>query len=120
MQQGRIKDAFPYLQKVIEQNERHCSREILRELGLMYLLNKQYEDARRELAMYIERRSYDPEGLYYYGQTLERLGQPAQAREMFARAVEAARATPRFRQRYTAKWSRLAQKQLQRLKSPNS
>jgi len=120
LQQGRIKDAFPYLQKVVEQNERHCSREILRELGLMYLLNKQYEDARRELAMYIERRSYDPEGLYYYGQTLERLGQPAQAREMFARAVEAARATPRFRQRYTAKWSRLAQKQLQRLKSPNS
>jgi len=39
---------------------------------------------------------------------------------MYARAVEAARATPRFRQRYTAKWSRLAQKQLQRLKSPNS
>jgi hypothetical protein len=27
-------------------------------------------------------------------------------------AVEAARATPRFRQRYTARWSRLAQKQL--------
>jgi len=120
LQQGRIKDAFPHLQKVVEQNEKYCSSEILRELGLMYLLNKQYEDARRELAMYIERRSYDPEGLYYYGQTLERLGQPAQAREMYARAVEAARATPRFRQRYTAKWSRLAQKQLARLRSLNS
>ena len=114
LQQGRIKDAFPYLQKVLDQNEKHCSSEILRELGLMYLLNKQYEDARRELAMYLERRAYDPEGLYYYGQTLERLGQPEQAREMYARAVEAARATPRFRRRYTAKWSRLAQKQLAR------
>jgi len=43
------------------------------------LLNKQYEDARRELVVYIERRAYDPEGLYYYGQTLEGLGRPAEA-----------------------------------------
>jgi len=95
---------------VLEQNEKHCSSEILRELGLMYLLNKQYQDASRELTVYIERRAYDPEGLYYYGQTLEGLGRPAEAKEMYARAVEAARATPRFRRRYTAKWSRLAQK----------
>ncbi len=115
LQQGRLKDAFPHLQTVLQQNEKHCSSEILRELGLMYFLNKQYEDAQRELAMYIESRSYDPEGLYYYGQTLERLGRVAEAREMYARAVEAARATPRFRQRYTARWSRLAQKQLARL-----
>jgi len=112
LEQGRLKDAFESLQAVLDQDEKHSSGEILRELGRMYLAAKQYEDARRELAMYVERRPYDPEGLYYYGQTLERLGDAPGAREMYARAVEAARATPRFRRRYTAKWSRLAQKQL--------
>ncbi len=112
LEQGRLKDAFESLQTVLDQNEKHSSSEILRELGRMYLAAKQYEDARRELSMYIERRPYDPEGLYYFGQTLDRLGDAAGAREMYARAVEAARATPRFRRRYTAKWSRLAQKQL--------
>ena len=112
LEQGRLKDAFESLQIVLDQDEKHSSSEILRELGRMYLAAKQYQDARRELAMYIERRPYDPEGLYYFGQTLERLDDAAAAREMYARAVEASRATPRFRQRYTAKWSRLAQKQL--------
>jgi tetratricopeptide (TPR) repeat protein len=112
LEQGRLKDAFPHLQIVLEQNEKHSSNEILRELGRMYLSNNQYEDARRELSMYVERRPYDPEGLYYYGQALERLNDPARAKEMYERAVEAARATPHFRRRYTAKWSRLAQKQL--------
>src|SRR5439155_6667491 len=112
LEQGRLKDAFESLQAVLDQDEKHSSGEILRELGRLYLAAKQYEDARRELAMYVERRPYDPEGLYYYGQTLERLGDAPGAREMYARAVEAARATPRFRRRYTAKWSRLAQKQL--------
>src|SRR5262249_5792826 len=114
-EQGRLKDAFASFQTVVDQNEKHSSNEILRELGAMYLAAKQYEDARRELAAYIERRPYDPEGLYYFGQTLERLGDKTAAREMYARAVDAARATPRFRRRYTDKWSRLAQKQLRKL-----
>jgi tetratricopeptide (TPR) repeat protein len=118
LEQGRLKDAFESLQTVLDQNEKHSSSEILRELGRMYLAAKQYEDARRELAMYIERRPYDPEGLYYYGQALEHLGDTAGAREMYARAVEAARATPRFRRAVTARWSRLAQKQIGRLPRP--
>src|SRR5439155_10857234 len=114
LEQGRLKDAFACFQTVVDQNEKHSSSEILRELGAMYLTAKQYQDARRELAVYIERRPYDPEGLYYFGQTLERLGDKTTAREMYARAVEAARATPRFRRGYTDKWSRLAQKQMRR------
>ena len=115
-EQGRLQDAFTHFQTVVDQNEKHSSSEILRELGAMYLAAKQYEDARRELATYIQRRPYDPEGLFYYGQALERLGDVAAGREMYTRAVDAARATPRFRQRYTAKWSRLAQKQASRLR----
>ena len=38
--------------------------EILRELGGVYVTARQYADARKELADYIERRPYDPEGLF--------------------------------------------------------
>ena len=73
--------------------------------------------ARNELATYIERRPYDPEGLYYLGQALEGLGQLAEAREMYKRAVEAARTAPRYRRPFTARWSRLAQKAERKLRS---
>ena len=69
------------------------------------------EDARRELAIYVERRPYDPQGLYYYGRALEELGDPRAAREAYAQAVEAARTAPHYRRRVVAGWSRLAQRQ---------
>jgi hypothetical protein len=100
---------------VVDQDEKHSLSEILRELGAVYLANRQYADARNELAVYIERRPYDTEGLYYYGQALEGLGDSNTAREMYARAIESARTAPRYRRRYIAKWSRLAQKQLGKL-----
>ena len=75
---------------------------------------RQFKDARNELAAYVERRPYDPEGLFPTGQTMEGLGQMAEARELYARAVEAERTAPRYRRRFTAKWSRLAQKALEK------
>src|ERR1019366_762948 len=52
------------------EGERHSFSETLRELGGIYIAARQYADARNELAIYTERRPYDPEGLYYYGQSL--------------------------------------------------
>lgn len=115
-EQGRLKDALAYFQTVVDQNEKHNSSEVLRELGAIYATAGQYEDARNELQTYVERRPYDPEGLYYYGVALQELGDPARAHEMFARAVDADRTAPRYRKRFTAPWSRQAQKQLGRLK----
>jgi tetratricopeptide (TPR) repeat protein len=115
-EQGRPKEALAYLQTVINQDEKHSASEVLRELGGIYVAAKQYGDARHELAPYVERRPYEPEGLYYYGQTMEGLGDPAAARDLYARAVEADRTAPRHRRRYTARWSRLAQKALGRLR----
>jgi hypothetical protein len=46
---------------------------------------------------------------------MEGLGDPAAARQAYAAAVEADRTAPRYRRRYTARWSRLAQKQLGKL-----
>jgi tetratricopeptide (TPR) repeat protein len=111
-QQGRLKDALTEFQTVLDQNEKHHQSEVLRELGALYNSVKQFEDARHELARYIDRRPYDPEGLYYYGQSLEGMGQVAEAREVYARSIEAARAAPLYLSRSAAKWSRLAQKRV--------
>ncbi len=113
-EQGRLKDALGHFQTVIDQDQAHSSSEILKELGALYLAVRQYSDARNELQPYVARREYDPEGLYYYGRALEGLGDNAGARDAYSRAVEAARTAPHFRRRYTAKWSRLAQKQLRK------
>jgi tetratricopeptide (TPR) repeat protein len=114
-EQGRLDDALKEFQIVLAQDPRHNLSEILRELGGTYLAAGRLEDAASYLALYVERRAYDPEGLYYYGQALEGLGHPAEAREMYARAVEGARTAPRYRRRFTARWSRLAQKQERKL-----
>jgi tetratricopeptide (TPR) repeat protein len=114
-EQGHLREALAHFQTVVSQDERHSFSEVLRELGGIYVAARQYADARNELATYTERRPYDPEGLYYYGQSLEGLGETAAARDAFGRAVEADRTAPRYRRRYTARWSRLAQKQLGRL-----
>lgn len=114
-EQGRLTDALTHFQMVLDQDEKHNLSEILREIGATYVAARQYEDARRELAEYIERRPYDAEGLFYYGQALESLHHKDEAREAYARSVESARTAPRYRRRYTARWSRLAQKQLGKL-----
>jgi tetratricopeptide (TPR) repeat protein len=114
-QQGRLNDALGHFQTVVDQDEKHSQSEVLRELGGIYLSVRQYQDARHELERYVERWPYDPEGLFYCGQALEGLGDAAAARAMYARAVEAARTAPRYLRRSTARWSRLAQKQMHKL-----
>jgi len=113
--QGRIDDALKEFQIVLQQDSKHSLNEILRELGGVYLAAGRLQDARGQLEIYTGRRPYDPEGLYYYGQTLEGLGRAGEAREVYARAVEAARTAPRYRRPFTARWSRLAQKQERKL-----
>jgi tetratricopeptide (TPR) repeat protein len=112
LEQGRLKDALQSFQTVLDQDEKHHQSEILRELGALYIAARQYEDARGELERYIERRPYDPQGLFYLGQATEALGRTAEAHGYYERAIEAARAAPAYLQRSAAKWSRQAQKQL--------
>jgi tetratricopeptide (TPR) repeat protein len=117
-EQGRLKDALGHFQTVLDQDEKHNQSEILRELGAVYIAARQYGDALNELATYADRWPYDPEGLFYYGEALEGLGRVEEARGMYERAIEAARAAPRYRRRFTDKWSRLAQKQIRKLDVP--
>ncbi len=112
MEQGRVADAIASFEIVLKQDARHSSNEIHRDLGSAYLAAGRIEDARRELELYTDRREYDPEGLYWYGQVMDRIGNSAEAQALYRRAVEAAATAPRYRRRYTAKWSRLAQKKI--------
>jgi tetratricopeptide (TPR) repeat protein len=110
-EQGRFKDALAQFQTVVNQDERHNQSEILRELGALYISARQFEDARHELAEYVERRPYDPEGLFRYGQALEGLGRTKEARDAYDKASEAASLAPSYLRRSAARWSRLARKQ---------
>jgi tetratricopeptide (TPR) repeat protein len=116
-QQGRLDDSLRHLETALRQDERHSSSEVHRELGALYLALNRLPDADHELALYTERREYDPEGLYYYGQVLERIARPAEAREVYGRAVESARTAPRYRRPQLARWSRLAQKAAAKLEA---
>src|SRR5208337_3725547 len=111
-EQGRTADALAHFQMVLRQDPKHGASEILRDLGGIYVSMGDFAAAKRYLETYVERREYDPEGLYYYGRALEGLGNREEARKLYARAVEAARTAPRYRRRLVSQWSRLAQKRL--------
>jgi len=113
--QGRPEEALAYHETVLKQDPKHRSNEIHRELGATYLALGRLAEAERELTLYTERREYDPEGLYYYGQVLDALGRKSEAKEAFTRAVDSARTAPHYRRHLVARWSRLAQRGAKRL-----
>jgi len=111
-EQGRLQDAINHFGVVLEQDDKHGQSEIWREIGATYLAASMSTEAKDALEKFIERRSYDPEGLYYYGKTLEELGQRDEAREMFSRCVEAVKTMPSYRYREQRKWDKLARERL--------
>jgi tetratricopeptide (TPR) repeat protein len=111
-EQGRLQDALNHFSVVLEQDEKHAQSEIWREIGATYSAASMFAEAKETLEKFIERRPYDPEGLYYYGKTLEQLGQRDEAREVFARCVEAVKTMPSYRYREQRKWDKLARERL--------
>jgi tetratricopeptide (TPR) repeat protein len=111
-EQGRLQDAINFFSIVLEQDEKHSHSEIWREIGATYLAASMHGDAKDALEKFIDRRPYDPEGLYYLGKTLEQLGKQAEAREVFNRCVEAVQTMPSYRYREHRKWDKLARDRL--------
>jgi hypothetical protein len=74
----------------------------------------QYNESLEPLERFVDRREYDPAGLVYLGEALEHLGREAEAQQMFARAVEAAKTMPVHRRGETRPWARRAQDRLKR------
>jgi tetratricopeptide (TPR) repeat protein len=111
-EQGRLQDAINYFSVVLDQDQKHAHHEIWREVGATYLAASMFGEAKDALEKFIDRRPYDPEGLYYYGKTLEQLEQRDAAREIFDRCIEAVKTMPSYRYREHRKWDKLARDRL--------
>jgi len=116
-EQGRFDDAIRYLTRAAGLNDKLASSEVWRELGAAYFGASRFEEAAAALAKYTERRSYDPEGLYWYGKALAGLGRDAEAREAFGQCVEAVDTMPKHRRAEVRKWKGLAKTGLSGLKA---
>jgi tetratricopeptide (TPR) repeat protein len=111
-QKGDLQQALNHFSKVVEQNDKHAVSEIWREIGATYLAANMLGEARDALEKYVERRSVDPEGLYYLGKVLKAQGENERAREMFRQAIESAQTSPDYRRRELRYWSKLAEKEI--------
>jgi hypothetical protein len=111
-EQGRFDDAITFLKTTAGLNEKLSSGEVWRELGAAYFGAGRLEEAAAALQKYTERRSYDPEGLYWYGKTLAALGKVAEARNAFEQCIEAVDTMPKHRRAEVRKWKGLAKAEL--------
>ena len=115
-EQGRINDALAHLETVLRQDEKHSLSEIHRELGAVYLALGRLDDARpRTVDLRTAARVRSRRSLLLRTSSANVWATRAAARTLYLRAVEAARTAPRYRRRFTARWSRLAQKQARKL-----
>ena len=116
-EQGRLSDAINHFTTVVSQDDKHAHHEIWREVGATYLAAGMLNEAREALERFIARREFDPEGLFYLGETMAKLGDTAQARELYTRSRDAAATMPYHRRRLTGKWGKLARQRLFTLRS---
>ncbi|HTS75591.1 MAG TPA: tetratricopeptide repeat protein, partial [Bryobacteraceae bacterium] len=111
-QHGRVDDAIARLKTAASIDDRLAQSEVWRELGAADFEAGKIEEARAALEKFTDRREYDPEGLYWYGKTLKTLGREAEARQMFERAIEAARTMPRHRRAQVRVWASRAKSEM--------
>jgi len=110
---GDLQKAIEHFSVVVEQNDKHSTSEVWREIGATYLEAGMPKEARDALEKFVDRRSFDAEGLYYLGRVLKQQGEPDKAREMFEQAIESVKTSPDFRRRSDARhWSKLARKEI--------
>lgn len=114
--QGRFDDAIRHLQTASSLNDKLATSEVWRELGAAYVGASRFEEAATALEKFTDRRSYDPEGLYWYGIALLRLNRNAEAKDLFERSIEAVKTMPRHRRAHVRKWGSLASKELRGVK----
>jgi tetratricopeptide (TPR) repeat protein len=113
---GKWDEALEHFNAVAAQDHEFSQSEVWREIGAVQAAASRDQDARAALEHYAERRPYDPEGLYYFGATLAKLGETQRAREILDQCVEAEKTNPYYRHGQMRKWRKLAEKQLRSLR----
>lgn len=104
--------AIEHFTIVASENENHSLGELWREIGATYLEAGMPAQALPPLERFVDRRGFDPEGLYLFGMTLKELGETAAAADAFGRVIEATETSPDFRRGDIQQWGKLARKQL--------
>src|SRR5262249_5823002 len=82
-EQGRYSESIAHCREAARLDDKHCSSEVWREIGIASFLADDASEARRALVRYLERRPYDPEGLCWYGRVLAKLDLREEARSAF-------------------------------------
>lgn len=108
LEEGKAEEAIGYFTSAAALDDKCCSHEVWRELGRAYLKAGRPEEACAALAKYIDRRPYDPEGLYYQGEALLAAGRVAEAKRAFSECKAAVDSMPPQRRRQVARWGRMA------------
>ena len=109
-----MEDALAHLNRAHALDQKHNSSEVWRELGATNLELGHTELALQQLETYVQRREYDPQGLFWLGRAHKALGHIAEARTAWERAIEAAKTSPPHLRRQNATWGRQAAGELRR------
>jgi len=112
---GKFEEALPLLERAASLDDKLAQSEVWRDLGSTQLQLNRVADAEASLSKYTERRTYDPEGLYWYGRTLAAIGHKEEAQAMFKQAIEAADTAPRNRIGVVRQWGSKARAELKKL-----
>jgi tetratricopeptide (TPR) repeat protein len=112
LEEERWNDAIELFSRAAALDDKCSSHEVWRDLGVAYYRSGRLEEARLALSKFVERRSYDPEGLYWYGKVLRGSGRLDEARQQFEQCRDAVETMPANRRRQLGKWKRLAQAEL--------
>jgi tetratricopeptide (TPR) repeat protein len=118
--EGRLQEAINHFNEVVTQDDKHAHHEVWREIGATYLAAGMLPDALAALEKFIERRPYDPEGLFHLGVTLQKSTRPTEAASMFKRCIEAANTKMYDRRGQSRRWGRQAEKQLRSTITPTA
>ncbi len=110
--ENRLTDAIQHFGIVVAHDDKYQQSEVWREIGATYLAAGMYDEAKTALEKFYQRRPYDPEGLYHFGETLSKLGETERAQEMYRQSIESVKTMPYYRRNQVAKWGKLAQAKL--------
>lgn len=110
--EGRLQDAIQHFSHVVAHDDKYRQSEIWREIGATYLAAGMLEEAKSALEKYVERRPYDPEGLFHLAETLSQFSETLRARGLYQQCIEAVKTMPYYRRNEVSKWGKLAQEKL--------
>ncbi len=113
--QGKHEEARRHIELALKADSGVGRQEGWRDLGAVLLDLGLAKEAVPPLERYTTHRSYDPEGLFYYGVALKKTARTAEAREAFQQAVEAVQTAPSYRHGQLRKWASDAKAELRTL-----